>query len=172
MHTPRGLRQVGPARGRPRRGRGRRSLRAWKNGRSPSFALFRASPLHVCRCCEQATRRHADPQPHPHAQEHQGHHSCPGLEADSPDRDPQEHASRFVARFLPRAGLILAVNGMLRTAIECVNARPLVFLPNAPVTQATALTLPSGKKFFLRSDGAVAGVTEEELLAAFPDDTQ
>ena len=61
---------------------------------------------------------------------------------------------------------------MLRTAIECVNARPLVFLPNAPVTQATALTLPSGKKFFLRSDGAVAGVTEEELLAAFPDDTQ
>jgi hypothetical protein len=59
------------------------------------------------------------------------------------------------------------VSGMLREAIECVSVKPLRFDANAPVPPGEGVKLPSGRSFFLRDDGVVAGVSEDEMLAHF-----
>jgi hypothetical protein len=53
---------------------------------------------------------------------------------------------------------------MLRKAIECVDVKPLRFLPDAPAQYANAVELENGRKFFLRDDGVVVGMSQDEFL--------
>ncbi len=57
---------------------------------------------------------------------------------------------------------------MLKTAIECVQVRPVVFDPTRALPSgALPVKLRNGKECMLTHDGVVAGVTEEEFMAQY-----